>query len=107
MSKQKDSSAASGEENVNIEVQLDDDVSQGFYSNLALSNFSQEEFILDFAFLQPHLKKAKVSSRVLLSPRNAKRLFTMLKDNIQKYEAKYGAISDNPNQPGGIQLSVN
>ena len=89
-----------------LNIECSEDISQGMYSNLAMSNFNKEEFLLDFVFVQPGGKKGKVRSRIILSPKNAKRLALMLSDNIKKYEEKCGPITDEPQLPG-IQLSPN
>ena len=52
------------------------------------------------------MNKGKVASRVILSPKNAKRLAMMLQDQIKKYEEKIGPIDDAPQLPG-INLSFN
>ena len=57
-----------------LQVQIDDDISQGVYSNLVLLNHTENEFVLDFAFIQPSNGRAKVRSRVISSPRHTKRL---------------------------------
>ena len=93
------------QENI-LNIECSEEIAQGAYSNLAMSNFNKEEFLLDFVFVQPGGKKGKVRSRIILSPKNAKRLALMLADNIKKYEEKCGPITDEPQLPG-IQLSSN
>ena len=85
---------------------MDNEVSQGVYTNFTISNFSSEEFILDFAYLQPQQPKGKIRSRVIMSPKNAKRLAALLTQNISNYEKKYGLISDAPHL-SGIQMNFN
>lgn len=75
-----------------IEIGLDEAVAQGVYSNLALINHSENEFIIDFIFVQPQQPKAKVLSRVITSPKHIKRLAMALNENIAKYEARFGVI---------------
>jgi len=75
-----------------IEIALDDEVAQGVYSNLALINHSENEFIIDFIFVQPQQPKAKVRARVITSPKHIKRLAHALNENIAKYEARFGNI---------------
>jgi hypothetical protein len=89
-----------------IQVDIDEETSFGKYSNLTLSLFSREEFIIDFAFLQAHIKKAKIRSRIILSPKNAKRLADLLNQQIAEYEEKIGPITGEP-QPPHIDLSIN
>lgn len=82
-----------------IEIQIDDDISQGIYTNLAAVNHSENEFIFDFIFLQPQSPKAKVRSRLILSPKHAKRFLNALQDNIRKYEEIFGKIEEYKNPP--------
>ena len=78
--------------NPKIQVQLDDDVAQGQYANLVLINHTDNEFVLDFAFLQPANGRAKVRTRVISSPRHTKRLLQALLKNVERYEERFGAI---------------
>lgn len=75
-----------------LQVQIDDDVSQGVYSNLVLLNHTENEFVLDFAFIQPSNGRAKVRSRVISSPRHTKRLLQALQKNLERYEERFGTI---------------
>ena len=75
-----------------IDVELDSEVAQGHYSNLAIISHSTSEFILDFAAILPGLPKAKVKSRIILTPEHAKRLLMSLQDNIARYETNVGRI---------------
>ncbi len=75
-----------------IEIALDDEIAQGVYSNLALINHSENEFIIDFIFIQPQQPKAKVRARIITSPRHIKRFAMALSDNIAKYESRFGVI---------------
>ena len=79
---------------VNINIELPEDVAEGTYSNLAIITHSNSEFIIDFIRIMPGVPKAKVKSRVLLTPQHAKRLLKALKDNISKYESVNGTIED-------------
>lgn len=69
-----------------IQVELSEDMAQGTYANLAIISHSSSEFILDFIRIVPGAPKAKVKSRIILTPDNAKRLFHALEDNISKFE---------------------
>ncbi|MBE7448535.1 MAG: DUF3467 domain-containing protein [Kofleriaceae bacterium] len=75
-----------------IQMQLDDDVAQGIYSNLVLINHTENEFVLDFAFLQPSSPRARVRSRVVSSPRHTKRLLRALQKNLERFEERFGVI---------------
>ncbi len=88
------------EENKNqINIDLPEEVSQGIYSNLAIISHSQSEFVIDFVRLVPNVPKAKVKSRIILTPTHAKRLMKALAENIQKFEAQHGKIGDSGSTP--------
>lgn len=61
-----------------INIELDEKVAEGTYSNLAIINHSNTEFVLDFIALMPGVPKAKVKSRIILTPQHAKRLLKAL-----------------------------
>ena len=82
-----------------IEIQLDEQVAQGNYCNLAIIAHSTSEFILDFATMLPGLPKARVKSRVVLTPEHAKRLLLSLQENITRYENNVGKINIPSKQP--------
>ena len=75
-----------------IQIQIDDATANGAYTNMAMVNHSETEFILDFIYVQPQMAKAVVRSRVISSPKHVKRLLLALQDNIAKYEAQFGKI---------------
>lgn len=75
-----------------LQVQIDEDVAQGIYSNLVLLNHTENEFILDFAFIQPANSRAKVRTRVISSPRHTKRLLQALQKNVERFEERFGSI---------------
>jgi len=78
---------------VKLEIQLDEDVAQGAYVNLAVVNHNESEFVVDFIFVQPQAPRAKVRSRVILSPQHAKRFVAALQDNVGRYEQNFGEIA--------------
>lgn len=75
-----------------IDLELDEATAQGHYANLAIISHSASEFVLDFAAIMPGIPKAKIKSRIVLSPEHAKRLLLSLQDNITKYESIIGRI---------------
>ncbi|MFW5877635.1 MAG: DUF3467 domain-containing protein [bacterium] len=89
-----------------INIELSDEVSQGIYSNLAVITHSAAEFILDFVRIMPGVPKAKVKSRIILTPEHAKRLMAALQDNISKYESTHGPIK-NVEGSGGPNVPMN
>ncbi|MFV0539595.1 MAG: DUF3467 domain-containing protein [Dysgonomonas sp.] len=87
------------EPNDQIQIELPEDVAQGIYSNLAIIAHSSSEFVIDFVRILPGLPKAKVQSRIILTPEHAKRLLYALNDNINRFESQNGTISAD-NSPG-------
>lgn len=92
------------EQEVKLEIQIDDEVAVGQYINMAVVNHNDSEFVLDCIYVQPQAPKAKVRSRLITSPRHAKRLLMALQNNIASYEAKFGAIS--LEDGGGTQVEA-
>ena len=91
------------ESEVRLEIQMNDDVASGQYINMAVVNHNESEFVIDCIFVQPQAPKARVQSRLITSPRHAKRLLLALQNNIDSYEKKYGTID--PVAVGRHQLS--
>ena len=77
-----------------INIELTDEMAGGIYSNLAIITHSPTEFVLDFVSLMPGAPKAKVKSRIVMTPQHAKRLYKALADNLSKYESSFGTIKD-------------
>ena len=77
-----------------ISIELSDDIAEGVYSNLAIISHSQSEFVLDFIRMMPNVPKAKVKSRVILTPQHAKRLMNALEDNMKKFEKQFGTVAE-------------
>lgn len=75
-----------------LNIELTEEIAEGNYANLAIISHSSAEFILDFIRILPGVAKAKVKSRIIMTPQHAKRLLLAMQDNIQKYEMNYGAI---------------
>jgi hypothetical protein len=75
-----------------INIEVDDKTAEGVYSNFAIINHSPAEFILDFTTLLPGMQRAKVHSRIIMTPQHAKSLLVALQDNIAKYEGAFGTI---------------
>ncbi len=75
-----------------VDLELDETVGQGYYSNLVIIAHSSSEFIIDFAAVMPAVPKAKVKSRIILTPEHAKRLLMSLQENIVRYESVHGQI---------------
>lgn len=77
-----------------INIELDETIAQGIYSNLAIINHSQSEFVVDFVTIMPGIPKSKVKSRIILTPQHAKRFLKALNENVKRFEATHGEIKD-------------
>ncbi|MCS7075785.1 MAG: DUF3467 domain-containing protein [Bacteroidia bacterium] len=87
-----------------INIELEEEQAEGTYANLAIISHSSSEFVIDFIRVMPGLPKAKVKSRIILTPEHAKRLLSALHDNIMKYESAFGQITI-PQEIGGFMNS--
>ncbi len=77
-----------------INIELDENIAEGIYSNLAIINHSASEFVLDFVCIMPGVPKAKVKSRIVLTPQHTKRLVKALAENVHRFEVAHGEIKD-------------
>jgi hypothetical protein len=88
-----------------LQIDLDEVTAQGVYSNFVLINHNDNEFVLDFAYLQPGAPRARVRSRVISSPRHTKRLLRALEYNVRRYEERFGKIEEPEVPPTGGLIS--
>ncbi len=77
-----------------MNIELGEEVAGGTYSNLAIITHSNSEFIVDFIQVMPGVPKARVKSRIILTPQHAKRLMKALKENVTRFESANGPIND-------------
>ena len=82
------------EKTKNINIELDESIAQGLYSNLVIVNHSPTEFVLDFINVMPGAPKAKVRSRIILTPDHTKKFINALGENLNKYEKSFGKIKN-------------
>lgn len=82
-----------------LNIEIDEAVADGVYSNLAIINHSVSEFVVDFVNIMPGRPKSKVKSRIILTPQHAKRLLKALNDNVNRFEAAHGEIKDYEQTP--------
>jgi len=82
-----------------INIELSEEIAEGVYANLAMIAHSSSEFVIDFIRLMPGVPKAKVKSRIVVTPEHAKRLLMALQDNIKKYEATFGEVKQSEEAP--------
>ena len=85
-----------------IQIKAQDEELKGRYSNLMQITHTQEEFVLDFFMAVP--PQGALTARVVLSPGHLKRMLAALKDNLEKYEGKFGKIhqAEAPEAPMGF-----
>jgi len=88
-----------------LNIEISEEVADGVYSNLAIITHSNSEFVLDFVRVMPGVPKAKVRSRILLTPQHAKRLMRALGDNITKFEALHGNIKEAELPEGALPMN--
>lgn len=82
-----------------VNIEIGDKEWEGVYSNFVIITHSASEFVLDFARMLPGAPKAKVFSRILMTPQNAKALLATLETNIKRFESEHGEIKVLPGDP--------
>ena len=75
-----------------INIELDEKAAAGEYSNFVVVTHSPAEFVMDYTRILPGVPKAKVHSRIIMAPQHVKSFMMALKDNVAKFEEKYGEI---------------
>jgi len=89
-----------------LNIELSEEVAEGVYSNLVMLAHSSEEFILDFIRVMPGVPKARVKSRIIVTPQHAKRLLRALTDNIERYERAHGEIEESTSPGPAIHFGA-
>jgi hypothetical protein len=74
-----------------IQVYFPDNLKGGVYSNVMRVLHTKEEFVLDFIMAMP--PAGAVTARVVISPGHMKRMISVLVQNIEKYEEKFGKLT--------------
>lgn len=90
-----------------INIELTEEIAEGTYTNFSIISHMPQEFILDFVRMIPNTDKAKVKSRILLTPQHAKKLMMALRENIKIYENAYGLIKEDTQSTPPIQFNPN
>jgi hypothetical protein len=88
-----------------LQIELGEKEAEGIYSNLAIITHSPAEFILDFTRVTPGVPKARVLSRIIMTPQHMKLLIGAMKENLDRYEGQYGEIrvEGQANHPFGFR----
>lgn len=95
------------ENKTELKVELTPDVASGHYANFAVIAHSANEFFIDFVSVAPNMPQAKVQSRIIMSPENAKQLLFALRENVERYENTFGVIERKmpKNAPNGGDMN--
>ena len=93
MAEEENKQSGQGNKGNQINIELPEEIAEGMYSNLAMIAHSNSEFVIDFIRLMPGVPKAKVKSRVVITPEHAYRLLNALQENLKKYEDNFGPIN--------------
>jgi hypothetical protein len=89
-----------------LNIELTEEMADGQYANLAIITHSFAEFVIDFVNVMPNVPKAKVKSRMVMTPQHAKRLMRALIDNVKRFETQYGIIKDQEPTNAPFNLNV-
>ncbi|MHB1844360.1 MAG: DUF3467 domain-containing protein [Deltaproteobacteria bacterium] len=87
---------------IQLQIQLDDEIGQGMYVNMAVVNHSETEFTLDMIYVQPQQPKAKVRARLITSPKHMKQLLLAMQDQVRRFEQRFGPIEIPTFPPGTL-----
>jgi hypothetical protein len=69
------------------------------YANTVIISHTLTEIVFDFIQIMPNDPRARVESRVVMTPANAKMLLRALGENIARFEEKNGDIKLPPTPP--------
>lgn len=81
-----------------VKITFPENLRGGVYSNNMFVTHTKEEFILDFMMISPPV--GSVTARVVISPGHMKRMVSALKANLEKYESKFGKLTEAAEPPG-------
>ncbi len=82
-----------------INIELSEEIAEGTYANLAMIAHSNSEFVIDFIRLMPGVPKARVKSRIVMTPEHTVRFLQALKENVERYQDAFGDIRDMSDMP--------
>jgi hypothetical protein len=92
-----------------LQIELGEKEAEGIYSNLAIITHSPAEFIIDFTRVTPGVPRARVHSRIIMTPQHFKLLMGAMRDNLERFENQYGEVRvDNQgDHPFGFRTGPN
>jgi len=74
-----------------MEIKIADNLPGGEYANAMQVVHNKEEFILSFFNIVA--PAGRVCSKIITSPGHIKRMISALDENLKKYEAQFGSIT--------------
>lgn len=77
-----------------VRVKVPEDVARGSYANNMAVFHTREEFVLDFLNIFPPTGVA--TARIITSPGHIKRIIRALRENLIRYEERYGSVEEAP-----------
>lgn len=86
-----------------IKLRVPEDKQAGTYANNTMITHTREEFIMDHIMLAP--PGGTVVSRVIVTPAHFKRIIATMQDNLLKYEATFGPVSEGNIPPVNMGFS--
>jgi hypothetical protein len=66
------------------------------YANAVIVSQTHSEIILDFTQVMPNDPRARIQTRVAMTPANAKAFLRALEENLNRFEARHGEITMPP-----------
>jgi hypothetical protein len=66
------------------------------YANAVMISQTHSEIIMDFIQMMPNDPRARVQTRVAMTPANAKSFMQALQQNLEHFESRHGEISMPP-----------
>jgi hypothetical protein len=81
-----------GQQQQQLQIELGEKEAEGIYSNLAIITHSPAEFIIDFTRVTPGVPRARVLSRIIMTPQHMKLLMNAMRENMERYEGQFGEV---------------
>lgn len=102
MSQQQSPNAGPGKRPGQRQIQLEmTATTNSVYANAVVVRHTPAEVIMDFVHTVPGDPRARIQSRVVMTPASAKMFLKALGDNIERFESAHGEIST-PNNPTSL-----
>jgi len=83
------------------QIRMDDSNADVNYANFFLVSTGYEEFVLSFGMRSGDSSTAVLNDRIIVSPRNFKRMAAAIGQALKLYEERFGTIDIQP--PPGVE----